>query len=282
MNPKRFSLCALLVAISLLLPASLHARFLNTATGRFQTMDSFQGDQQNPQTLNKYVYAAGNPVNLADPTGKWASKSVAPIHQKAIDQAGATCLLPASDRQILKDMQEEVDGPQNQDAAHAYMHAMRDGSAKQTAPAAQQMANDRVRTLITSARDAEKSGDHDKAIKELGRALHTLQDSTSPAHHGFQPWYNYWGDVANPNEWAHAANESIYPGSGSWLVQATDDAYEYFYDYKTHGVSSEPLPADFFNKYGADSVGDQIKGQTRRVTTPLMESWEFIQMDLSW
>jgi RHS repeat-associated protein len=48
----------------------LRARYYNHATGRFETMDPILGKIFNPDTLHKYVYSAGNPVNRIDPSGK--------------------------------------------------------------------------------------------------------------------------------------------------------------------------------------------------------------------
>lgn len=45
------------------------ARYLNTGTGRFFTQDSFEGNQYDPRSLHKYLYAANNPINLLDPSG---------------------------------------------------------------------------------------------------------------------------------------------------------------------------------------------------------------------
>ncbi len=48
----------------------LRARYYNQGTGRFETMDPELGQIFNPATLHKYVYAASNPVNRIDPSGK--------------------------------------------------------------------------------------------------------------------------------------------------------------------------------------------------------------------
>ena len=45
------------------------ARDYNPLTGRFGTMDPYQGDIQNPATLHKYLYAQADPVNRVDPSG---------------------------------------------------------------------------------------------------------------------------------------------------------------------------------------------------------------------
>jgi len=47
----------------------LRARYYNPATGRFPTMDTYQGRIHEPQTLHKYLYVHGDPANNADPSG---------------------------------------------------------------------------------------------------------------------------------------------------------------------------------------------------------------------
>jgi len=47
----------------------LRARYLNPATGRFWSMDSYEGSQFDPASLHKYNYCHGNPVNGVDPSG---------------------------------------------------------------------------------------------------------------------------------------------------------------------------------------------------------------------
>ena len=45
------------------------ARYLNTATGRFWSMDTAEGNNRDPLSLHKYLYAEGNPVGHVDPGG---------------------------------------------------------------------------------------------------------------------------------------------------------------------------------------------------------------------
>jgi hypothetical protein len=42
---------------------------MNPNIGRFQTMDSFEGDPQSPGSLHKYAFTNNNPVNDYDPSG---------------------------------------------------------------------------------------------------------------------------------------------------------------------------------------------------------------------
>jgi len=46
------------------------ARYLNTTTGRFWSMDTYDGDDQEPLSLHKYLYAENDPVDNIDPCGK--------------------------------------------------------------------------------------------------------------------------------------------------------------------------------------------------------------------
>lgn len=45
------------------------ARYLNTGTGRFWTADSTDGNNEDPLSLHKYLYAQDDPVNMDDPSG---------------------------------------------------------------------------------------------------------------------------------------------------------------------------------------------------------------------
>lgn len=47
----------------------LRARYMNAASGRFWTIDSFEGRDSVPLSLHKYLYTLGDPVNNIDPSG---------------------------------------------------------------------------------------------------------------------------------------------------------------------------------------------------------------------
>lgn len=47
----------------------LRARYVNPGTGRFHTMDTYEGSATDPVTLHKYLYGNGNPVTFVDPSG---------------------------------------------------------------------------------------------------------------------------------------------------------------------------------------------------------------------
>lgn len=45
------------------------ARYLNTTTGRFWSMDSYEGDNQDPKSLHRYLYVGDDPTDSTDPAG---------------------------------------------------------------------------------------------------------------------------------------------------------------------------------------------------------------------
>ena len=60
---------AVMVAALLAAPLVSQARWMNPNTGRFQTMDSYEGRASDPISLHKYLYCSGNVPNAIDPTG---------------------------------------------------------------------------------------------------------------------------------------------------------------------------------------------------------------------
>ena len=50
----------------------LRARYYDQNNGRFNRMDPFAGNMQDPQSLHKYLYCHANPINNIDPTGKFS------------------------------------------------------------------------------------------------------------------------------------------------------------------------------------------------------------------
>lgn len=186
--------------------------------------------------INLYAYVGNNPVNAVDPLGLWSSinwpaAGFQPVHQIAIDHA--LSFLPAADRAILKAQQPIAD--QDQSPADQYTHAMRDGTANQSVADAERMANNYVHARLNEARSDECAGKHEDAMRELGLAIHTLQDSTSPSHIGFQPW----GGPGSQSSLAHVMAERTYPGDNSSLFGITQQAYNYF-------SGAAPTPANFF------------------------------------
>jgi RHS repeat-associated protein len=48
---------------------NLRARYYNPGNGRFNQRDMFEGNNDDPQNLHKYIYATDNPIDGVDPSG---------------------------------------------------------------------------------------------------------------------------------------------------------------------------------------------------------------------
>jgi hypothetical protein len=68
---KSITILGFMTIVFLLTLQISHARYLSTDTGRFMTMDTYRGNNEDPLSLHKYVYAEGNPVDGSDPNGNY-------------------------------------------------------------------------------------------------------------------------------------------------------------------------------------------------------------------
>lgn len=84
----------------------LRARYLNVSTGRFHTMDTFEGVTTDPVTLHKYLYANANPAMYVDPTGEMSLIGIATV--VTIIGSLANMATPSVARFILGDEEYEA------------------------------------------------------------------------------------------------------------------------------------------------------------------------------
>jgi RHS repeat-associated protein len=208
------------------------ARYMDAKTGRFVSVDPkgiTEKDLLNPQRLNRYNYSLNNPYRYIDPDGRWPSE-IKKVHQVSINRVLSS--IPKHDRNILNAQQVKIDADQS--SSGAYKHAMR--APEQTAEKARQAANEFVHNEIGTARELEKTGQHDEALQHLGNAIHTMQDNVSPAHQGFQEWDEN-EDTSTKAE--HLLKEFYDPRSGSALDAVTQEAWDIF-------KSNKPVPEAVF------------------------------------
>ena len=153
---------------------------------------------------NSYHYVSGSVLQARDPLGLWSSAGVLPVHQTAIDRVlGGR--LSSEHREILKDQQVALDDRQRNEDQH--MHAMTGaGISRQDAITE---ANQFVRESLRAAIKAYNEGETREAFVQLGNAIHTLQDASSPAHEGFQRWD---ADAPLRRQMRHVVQETQYPG----------------------------------------------------------------------
>lgn len=209
-------------------------------------------DIEAESTKPVYVFVLNDPVNRSDAMGLWPSKNhwllypePNPLaHEKAIRYTTPSWLPdPEAAKHVLEMATIEVD--RHQAVRDAYMHAMR--APWQSKPTAKQKANDFVRIHLAKAEILLCCpSDVAAALSEFGIALHSVQDSTSPAHHDFQTWYSPWTDPVGAIK--HIKKEGFDPGPGSHLYNATADFWKYF----KCALEAPTLPQDFFAGLGYD------------------------------
>lgn len=206
------------------------ARFYDPQLGRFISEDpvGLEGG------INAFAYVGNDPANTTDPLGQWPSQGPFKIHQKILQRVLTGLATP---EQLRVMMQEQADFDKaTQDEANAYKHAMR--ASWQTPAEARKKANWFIRYNICNARRLASSGRMVEAMKLLSRAIHTLQDSTSPAHANFAvAWENT--TVQTLNHLPHYVTENFDPGRGSVADEVTLEAWKYF-------KGQLQMPADFF------------------------------------
>lgn len=93
MNKRITCLVAMLLAI-VLVPATATARYIDPSTGRFVTMDSYEGNSQDPQSLHKYLYCHADPVNNSDPLGLEVQHAARDLDGVAVGKHHFLILIP--------------------------------------------------------------------------------------------------------------------------------------------------------------------------------------------
>jgi RHS repeat-associated protein len=173
------------------------ARYFSAAEGRFTSPDPSREsvDITNPQTWNRYSYTYNNPLKYIDTNGKWPT----PIHNQIL--ANAFPGLSPKELDVLQaasyntDFKNQYNGKDPQDPSNSFIHAMRDGTTGQSIEEAQALTNEFLCGNEGSAMSEQMTyednggkGLSTKALSSMGNALHTIMDSFSPSHTGFQPW----------------------------------------------------------------------------------------------
>lgn len=156
----------------------------------------------------------------------WASQYGFNVHQMANARALNGI---ASEWEISVLDEATVDADRDQSSEGAYTHAMRNLDAKQTVAEAQFQTEMYVREQFAKAFDLMDTN-YAAALYEFGKALHTIQDGTSPEHYGYQGWKAAW--AKGVGKWMrgfpHGFGEKSYPGDYSALRTATRQAWNWF------------------------------------------------------
>jgi len=176
------------------------ARYFSGAQGRFTSTDpkNAGATPENPQSWNGYAYCLNNPLKFVDQNGKWPTAAHNAILNIAFER-----LLSQEQMKILQDASyntdyiNKVNDLDPQKPPNAFIHAMRNGASSppQTVEEAARLANafildNTTKAIATQAafEESGKTGISPEALRYFGNALHTIMDSYSPSHAGYQAW----------------------------------------------------------------------------------------------
>jgi hypothetical protein len=114
------------------------------------------------------------------------------------------------------DYNNPIHGYSPQDVEVSFVHGMSDGQHSQDQSEARQQGDAFVADNESKAQQVQEfwaqsghTGVSPNALTAFGNALHTVEDRTSPAHEGEQPWYGSWHWSAVQHVWAeHSINQN--------------------------------------------------------------------------
>jgi hypothetical protein len=193
-----------------------------------------------------FVFLASVLISLA-----WSSKDFPPceeIHQMAIENVLSNQVSPDLIK-ILQNEQAIVD--LDQQASNSFEHSMTGIEDAQ-----QNITNETpiyilkseafIHSNLVAAISAREAGNIAEAYTNLGKAIHPLEDATSPAHEPFQAWkYNesLWAEIV------HVSKEYSYPDNPNDTNQVEEKAelegsVQYAYDIF---MGKTNMPVNFYD-----------------------------------
>jgi RHS repeat-associated protein len=181
------------------------ALYLNPHTGRFWTMDSFEGSQSDPLSLHKYLYCHANPVNMSDPSGKWGDG----LHgqQGSLGARGHSNFPGSIDRGGPFDYTEEdrVHSPMNTTWMWRHFRPLQGANGSEP-----------------EIREAIRHCD----VVAFEETAHQMQDFFSHFGQGFHTWHDLWINYPFQGHGAATVGTAIARGAG-FGVARPDNAEDY-------------------------------------------------------
>ena len=203
------------------------ARYYQPDVGRWLTRDSYKGEQASPQSLNKYIYVANNPINNTDSTGYWPDT----LHQDVSFIYGIRAGFKSSTAWIIgvNNAIFDLDSAAVFPETMQYHFNMKDTGRYHYAYKSvrpwrySRMRNGDTRISFAYKKLKQASSEWNKkqwsAYKQsLGKGLHSVQDTY--AHLNIWPWEHQTGE--------HAAHYDDKDQLGAWRYSNTIKATELY------------------------------------------------------
>jgi hypothetical protein len=170
------------------------------------------------------------------------------VHQMAIDNVLAKLVDPAN-LKILKEQQEVVDEYQKPiDSDQHSMTGVQQGQVFDEKLRKSYITKTEkfIRDNLNNSIQKRKVGTLPEAFSVLGRAIHALQDATSPVHEPFKPWRF---DETLWSQFDHVWEEGVYPNDDflADIRPLLEGTVLYAYDIYMENIK---MPDRFFDSKG--------------------------------
>ena len=155
--------------------------------------------------FNTFAYASNSPLVRVDPFGLWSKA----VHDQIINTRFGGGL-PAEAVALIREGSADVDALKNQMpwSGRDHEHAMR--APGQSPDDAKRLTCEFIRRNMADFRRMQNTSNWREAYRSLGRAIHPIMDSTSPAHRGWQEW-NMWKDWRHHGSFEKSREDWISP-----------------------------------------------------------------------
>jgi hypothetical protein len=187
------------------------ARYYTSTAGRFLSVDpaSSSSDPLQPQSWNRYSYAANNPLRYIDPDGQHNEEG----HNKLTDEALKDEMTPSA----VAEVRDGNVGVDNQDGAFTSTKAEstnKHGMAGQKADGTWQTPEEAaagtaefVGQQVTQAAQLALDNQITDARKAMGAGVHAVQDQIADSHIGGQRWEGLGTDIGVGS--VHTQNDRV-------------------------------------------------------------------------